>query len=186
MDADDRKGSDMTPKSFDSWGLTPSLMDPNSFAFTSFASQPPAYYTTTPDGNANAMGLSGPATQAGDMRTPGMPMNLLSPLSVPHTAGSHEHSAMSHSSIPMDMAFSTNHPFAPLHSQGTDAFGQQNLFAAPSFLHRDPEFNMLDHAAPEPQPTLNGLHLNNSSISLISDHESAGKFDHLRDQSRAK
>ncbi|KAL1957966.1 hypothetical protein VTO42DRAFT_5358 [Malbranchea cinnamomea] len=189
MDGEDRKNTDIneiTPKGLqEQWGLTPSLMDPNSFAFTSFASQPPAYYTTaTPGATANALGISGGVTHAGDMRTPGMPMNLLTPLSIPHTAGNHESSAMAHTSMAVDMAFNPNHAFNSLNSQGVDAFGQHNLFAPPSFLHRDPDFTILDHPAPDTQPTLGSLHLNNSSISLVSEHGSSGKFDNIRAYSR--
>jgi hypothetical protein len=64
----------------DSWRLTPSFMDPNSFAFTSFANQPPGLYTPTRSG-INTFYHS----QAGDLHTPGMGMHLGTPLSIPHT-----------------------------------------------------------------------------------------------------
>lgn len=65
---DDGKDVDATPKPFaDTWRLTPSLMDPNSFAFAAFANQPPGYYTPTP-GGFNTLYHS----QAGDLHTPGM------------------------------------------------------------------------------------------------------------------
>ncbi|KAF2805255.1 uncharacterized protein BDZ99DRAFT_574850 [Mytilinidion resinicola] len=42
---------DPTPRgSHDSWRFSPSLLDPNSFSFNSFANQPPGYYTPTPGG----------------------------------------------------------------------------------------------------------------------------------------
>src|ERR1700754_3926201 len=76
---DDSKDPDATPKPFqDSWRLTPSLMDPNSYAFSTFANQPPGYYTPTPGGFNT---LYHP--QAGDLHTPGMGMNT--PLSMPHS-----------------------------------------------------------------------------------------------------
>jgi hypothetical protein len=76
---DDGKDVDTTPKPFaDTWRLTPSLMDPNSFAFAAFANQPPGYYTPTP-GGFNTLYHS----QAGDLHTPGMGMNT--PLSLPHS-----------------------------------------------------------------------------------------------------
>jgi hypothetical protein len=68
-----------TPKPFaDTWRFTPSLMDPNSYAFSAFANQPPGYYTPTPGGFGT---LYHP--QAGDLHTPGMGMNT--PLSLPHS-----------------------------------------------------------------------------------------------------
>lgn len=74
------KDQDATPKLFtDQWRLTPSLMDPNSFAFSAFANQPPGYYTPTP-GGLNTFYHS---SAAGDLHTPGMGMNT--PLSLPNS-----------------------------------------------------------------------------------------------------
>ncbi|KIX07617.1 uncharacterized protein Z518_02270 [Rhinocladiella mackenziei CBS 650.93] len=75
----DVKDPEATPKPFsDAWRFTPSLMDPNSFAFSAFANQPPGYYTPTPGSIGT---LYHP--QAGDLHTPGMGMNT--PLSLPHS-----------------------------------------------------------------------------------------------------
>ncbi|RMD39463.1 hypothetical protein DV735_g5664, partial [Chaetothyriales sp. CBS 134920] len=67
---DNSKEQDATSKpAHEAWRLTPSLMDPNSFAFSS---QPPGYYTPTPNGyntlyhNQAALYHS----QAGDLHTP--------------------------------------------------------------------------------------------------------------------
>ena len=77
---DSTKETGITPKPFsDQWRLTPSLMDPNSFAFSAFANQPPGYYTPTP-GGFNTFYHS---SAAGDLHTPGMGMNT--PLSMPHS-----------------------------------------------------------------------------------------------------
>lgn len=77
---DSAKETGITPKPFsDQWRLTPSLMDPNSFAFSAFANQPPGYYTPTP-GGFNTFYHS---SAAGDLHTPGMGMNT--PLSMPHS-----------------------------------------------------------------------------------------------------
>lgn len=49
---DDIKDLDLTSRgSNEPWGFTPSLLDPNSFAFSQFANQPPQYYTPTPNDN---------------------------------------------------------------------------------------------------------------------------------------
>ena len=72
------KGHDPTPKSLhDQWRLTPSLLDPNSFAFTSFANQPPTYSAATP----GRLTMSYP-NQAVDLRILNMVMNLVAPLSI--------------------------------------------------------------------------------------------------------
>lgn len=74
------KETGVTPKPFtDQWRLTPSMMDPNSFAFSAFANQPPGYYTPTP-GGFNTFYHS---SAAGDLHTPGMGMTT--PLSMPHS-----------------------------------------------------------------------------------------------------
>ncbi|TKA74666.1 hypothetical protein B0A49_05660 [Cryomyces minteri] len=70
------KDGDPTPRgSNEPWRFTPSLLDPNSFAFTSFANQPPGYYTPTPGGTTIYH------SQAGDLHTPGFMMGLGTPLS---------------------------------------------------------------------------------------------------------
>jgi hypothetical protein len=71
---------DPTPRAntMDSFRFTPSIMDPNSYAFSNFANQPPGYYTPTP-GGTNTIYHS----QAGDLHTPGLTMGLGTPLSMP-------------------------------------------------------------------------------------------------------
>ncbi|RMZ91132.1 hypothetical protein DV736_g1660, partial [Chaetothyriales sp. CBS 134916] len=67
---DDSKEQDATPKPpHEGWRLTPSLMDPNSFAFSAITNQPPSYYTPTPS-SLNTLFHS----QAGDLHTPGIPI----------------------------------------------------------------------------------------------------------------
>ncbi|KAF7507297.1 hypothetical protein GJ744_010731 [Endocarpon pusillum] len=67
-DQGEHRDHDATPKGMqDHWRFTPSVMDPNSFAFSTFANQPPGYYTPTP-GGLNTLYHS----QAGDLHTPGM------------------------------------------------------------------------------------------------------------------
>lgn len=78
-DGEDFKDQDPTPRgTTEPWRFTPSLLDPNSFAFTSFANQPPGYYTPTP-GGTNTIYHS----QAGDLHTPGLGFGLNTPLSLP-------------------------------------------------------------------------------------------------------
>ncbi|RMZ78793.1 hypothetical protein DV738_g3634, partial [Chaetothyriales sp. CBS 135597] len=73
---DNGKEQDAIPKPpHEAWRLTPSLMDPNSFAFSS---QPPGYYTPTPNG-LNTLYHNQAAlyhSQAGDLHTPGMSMSM--------------------------------------------------------------------------------------------------------------
>jgi hypothetical protein len=142
-DLDEVKDHDSTPKPMaDSWRLTPSFMDPNSFAFTSFANQPPGYYTPTP-GGINTLYHS----QAGDLHTPGMGMHLGTPLSMPHTG----QSLQSHDSGVEMQAFpphlvNTHHQFHnPFVQQQQQA--QQPAFAPSHFLqHHDSGYEAMEHS----------------------------------------
>ena len=115
-DMDDIKDPNITPKGLqDQWRLTPSMMDPNSFAFASFANQPPGYYTPTP-GGVNTLYHS----QAGDLHTLGMGMNT--PLSLPHSA---------HNLPAPDSTVDLQH-YQPHHQ-----VMQQQIFAPSQFLHHE-------------------------------------------------
>jgi hypothetical protein len=82
-DQEDIKDHDPTPRGSDQpWRFTPSLLDPNSFSFTSFANQPPGYYTPTPGGTNTLY-----HNQAGDLHTPGFSFGLGTPLSLPTSVG---------------------------------------------------------------------------------------------------
>ncbi|KAK2792578.1 hypothetical protein FQN52_003083 [Onygenales sp. PD_12] len=157
MNVDDTKTTtEQTPKGFDSsgWRLTPSMMDPNSFAFSTFADQPPAYYTSTPTG----MGMAGHnqiPNQLPDLSTPGMPLNLLSPLSIPATTAD---VAAVQSAI--DMNSLHHHPFAPHPASAVDAFVQPPSYAPSSFIHRDSAYDSLHGVDNSP---INGMHPNNST-----------------------
>lgn len=76
----DIKDMDPTPRAnIDPLRFTPSMLDPNSFAFSNFANQPPSYYMPTP-GSTNTIFHP----QAGDLHTPGgYTMGLGTPLSMP-------------------------------------------------------------------------------------------------------
>ena len=133
-DLDEVKDHDGTPKGLhETWRLTPSLMDPNSFNFSAFANQPPGYYTPTP-GGINTLYHSA----AGDLHTPGMGMNT--PLSMP----------TSHNSIQAqdpNMNFNHFHPQMLHHQQFHDPYGHpqqhppQSLhpqsYAPSQFVHQD-------------------------------------------------
>ena len=131
---DDGKEVDATPKPFgDGWRLTPSMMDPNSFAFSAFANQPPGYYTPTP-GGFNTLYHS----QAGDLHTPGMGMNT--PLSMPHSM---------HGMHATDAAMQLHH-FNPqlLHHPHLfhDPFGQHQQHQQPQHQHQHQQQSFAPHA----------------------------------------
>ena len=125
------KDQNKTPRdASDPWGFTPSILDTNSFAFTTFANQPPNYYTPTPGGMNTAY-----HNQAGDLHTPGMGFQLGTPLSLStseaniHTAATDLHGFHPHM---FDSHFQTSNHFAP-----------QQSYAPSSFLHREPGFEAM-------------------------------------------
>ena len=139
---DDNKDHDCSPKPMaDSWRLTPSFMDPNSFAFTSFANQPPGYYTPTP-GGVNTLYHS----QAGDLHTPGMGMHLGTPLSMPHTGQSLQPLESGVNMQPFQPHMINHHPhFHNPFVQQQPA--QQQAFAPSQFLqHQDSGYEAMEHS----------------------------------------
>ncbi|KZF21924.1 hypothetical protein L228DRAFT_269369 [Xylona heveae TC161] len=124
------KDQDPTPRGvLEPWRFTPSLMDPNSFAFASFANQPPGYYTPTPGGTNTLY-----HNTAGDLHTPTLGIGIGTPLSLPTSAGGlHPGSTVEFSTFqpPTTQAptfhnpnpFATQELFAPSHfSQHPSAF----------------------------------------------------------------
>ncbi|KAI9798565.1 MAG: hypothetical protein M1833_004702 [Piccolia ochrophora] len=123
---------DSTPKAMhDHWRLTPSLLDPDSFAFASFANQPPGYYTPTP-GGTNTMYHS----QAGDLHTPTMGIGVCTPLSLP----------TSDASVPigssMDLPTFAAQTLQPHQFHHFDPFAQSSF--APSQFQHQPSFEQMD------------------------------------------
>jgi hypothetical protein len=132
---------DPTPRgNNEPWRFTPSMLDPNSFAFTNFANQPPGYYTPTP-GGTNTLYHS----QAGDLHTPGFNMGLGTPLSMPTSEGA---AHAGHSAQTSFHAFN-NHALAHQLFQNQSPFGYQQpppqphhqpTFAPHQFSHHSPHF----------------------------------------------
>ncbi|KAF2685530.1 CP2 transcription factor family protein-like protein [Lentithecium fluviatile CBS 122367] len=125
-DHEDIKDTDPTPRgNNEPWRFTPSLLDPNSFAFSSFANQPPGYYTPTPGGTNTLY-----HNQAGDLHTPGFSFGLGTPLSLP-TSESALHAGQT---APTHL-----HGFNP-HALGHHQFTNQNPFALQQQAQHAPSF----------------------------------------------
>ena len=142
-----------TPKPFnDAWRFTPSIMDPNSYAFSAFANQPPGYYTPTPGGFAT---LYHP--QAGDLHTPGMGMNT--PLSLPHSVdGLHAQDQLMHLQHFNPQLVHQSHPFQELFQHQQAAVHvptqQQQTFHPQQFLqHQDSGYVAMDDSPHKTTPT---------------------------------
>lgn len=142
---DANKDTGTTPKPFtDQWRLTPSLLDPSSFAFSAFANQQPGYYTPTP-GGYNTLWHS---SAAGDLHTPGA-LGLNTPLSLPHSMhGMHAPDPNIHFGHfnPQLLHQPQTYHHDPFHGQGHLQMQQQPSFAPPShFLqHQDSGYSGLD------------------------------------------
>lgn len=140
-DLEDNKDHDATPKGMhEHWRFTPSLMDPNSFAFSSFASQPPGYYTPTP-GGVNTLYHS----QAGDLHTPGMGMNIGTPLSLPPTSN-----ALSAANVNIPLQHYQPHLLQPQQFENVSNYAPQQIFAPSSFLqHKDSGYEAMSQSPHE-------------------------------------
>ncbi|KAK3385084.1 CP2 transcription factor-domain-containing protein [Podospora didyma] len=134
------RDQDPTPRAqHEPWRFTPSLLDPGSFSFASFANQPPGYYTPTPGGTNTIY-----HPQAGDLHTPtlGFGMGLGTPLSMPTSEG-----AMHSGTAAMDVS-GLHHGFHPHHFHHYNPFIQppqpQQSFAPSSFVHQDTGYETMD------------------------------------------
>ncbi|KAF2260952.1 CP2 transcription factor family protein-like protein [Lojkania enalia] len=157
-DHEDIKDQDPTPRgNNEPWRFTPSLLDPNSFAFTSFANQPPGYYTPTPGGTNTLY-----HNQAGDLHTPGFSFGLGTPLSLPTSeagvhAGQTVPSAQFHGFNPHALGthhhFTNQNPFA-LQAHHAPAFAPHQFTHQPSAFEHAPlasthESSPMDNAIPD-------------------------------------
>jgi hypothetical protein len=140
---DDNKVNDPTPRAVQDFRFTPSLMDPNSFQFMALANQPPGYYTPTPGGMTTIY-----HHQAGDLHTPTLGYNLVTPISIPNSLSE---------GLPVDPNADMNmhgfhHPtqFMPQHFQNINPFSQQAGYAPSTFLHRDSGYDPMDRSEESP------------------------------------
>ena len=140
------KDLDPTPRAQNEpWRFTPSLLDPNSYAFSAFANQMPAYYT--PGANGNPLYHN----QAGDLHTPsmGVGMGVGTPLSMQTGEAGVVHPGQVYFQQPYPQqqalppqSFQNNYTgFPPTTGQEQ----QQQSFAPATFMHQDPGYEAMDH-----------------------------------------
>ncbi|RKF71578.1 putative cp2 transcription factor [Golovinomyces cichoracearum] len=138
------KDFESTPRAqHEPWRFTPSLLDPNSFGFSPFASQPPGYYSPTPGSSSSQW-----QNQTIDVHTPGVNMSigLQTPLSLSTSADTLPGGPL------LDMAAFNNQlqpqfpNYNPFSHHSPEQQHQQNSFAPSSFLqHQESGFEVLDH-----------------------------------------
>lgn len=163
MDDKEDKPLEAPSKVAQDWELTQSLMDPNSLSFTSFASEPPTYYTSTPSANI----LSSQPHTGADLHTPNMPLNLLTPLTVPQPNGTAQ-GTVTQSAVELG---SFRPPMGSQHNNNVDQFGQPHTFAPSALLRRDPDINTMD------ENTFGGLNISDSLLGWGPGHDLATRGD---------
>ncbi|KID92482.1 CP2 transcription factor [Metarhizium guizhouense ARSEF 977] len=134
VETDVFRDQDPTPRaSHEPWRFTPSLLDPNSYAFNAFASPQPGYYVPTPGGNNPLL-----HSQAGDLHTPTIAAGGLStPLSLPNSGD-----AVHAGATAMDLSgFQTLPPHQFHHF---NPFIHGATFAPTSFVHQDTGYETMD------------------------------------------
>ncbi|TWU78142.1 hypothetical protein ED733_007470 [Metarhizium rileyi] len=140
VETDVFRDQDPTPRaSHEPWRFTPSLLDPNSYAFNAFANAH-GYYAPTP-GGTNALFHS----QAGDLHTPTIGAGgIATPLSMPNS-GDVVHSGSSVMDISGFQSLQPHqfHHFNPFIQGGPV---QQN-FAPTSFVHQDTGYETMEQDA---------------------------------------
>ncbi|KAI0813512.1 CP2 transcription factor-domain-containing protein [Xylaria sp. FL0064] len=137
------RDQDPTPRASGAeWRFTPSLLDPNSFSFSAFASQPPGYYTPTPGGTNTLY-----HHQAGDLHTPslGIGMGLNTPLSLPTSDGTIHAGAGGMMEIPHFQPAMAPQHFHQSFNPFIQPAPQQPSFAPSSFVQHDTGYETMDH-----------------------------------------
>ncbi|KAI1280192.1 CP2 transcription factor-domain-containing protein [Xylaria sp. FL0933] len=137
------RDQDPTPRASGAeWRFTPSLLDPNSFSFSAFASQPPGYYTPTPGGTNTLY-----HHQAGDLHTPslGLGMGLNTPLSLPTSDGTIHAGAGGMMEIPHFQPAMAPQHFHQSFNPFIQPAPQQPSFAPSSFVQHDTGYETMDH-----------------------------------------
>ncbi|KAJ5601639.1 hypothetical protein N7510_011173 [Penicillium lagena] len=124
-----------TPRNLLDLNLTPSFMDPESLNMMNFAGQHPGFYTPN-SGGMGAMWRS----QAGDLHTPTLGLNSMTPLSLP-IAVSNPQNALGHYNPQL---FAQQMPGINMYAQAQ----QQSSFAPSAFMHRgDSGYDAMDETS---------------------------------------
>ncbi|KAL1964070.1 hypothetical protein VTN77DRAFT_7488 [Rasamsonia byssochlamydoides] len=136
-DSEDIKLHNPTPQAIEDFRFTPFLMDPTSFSFMSLTNQPPDCYTPTVGGMTTIYDH-----QAGDLHTPTLGSNLVTPLSIPNSLSG---------DLPIDPNADVNvygfdNQFLPQQFQNLNPFAQQVSYAPSTFVHRDSGYDPMDRS----------------------------------------
>ena len=148
------------PHANEAWRLTPSMLDPDSYTFTTFANQPPGYYTPTPGGTSTLY-----HSQAGDLHAPSYTFGLGTPLSLPTSEG-----GVSASQIPTTATVSANTALSSFpqpavashHFHNPEPFAihipSHQGFMDPTYSQQVPGIDHVDHM-PQSAPAIGDMQI---------------------------
>ncbi|KAE8352603.1 CP2 transcription factor-domain-containing protein [Aspergillus coremiiformis] len=139
IDSGDLKLSGTIPRPGQDIRFAPSYVDPNSLSFINPLSQPQGYYTP------NSSGLGAVFHNlAGDLHTPSMGLNMITPPTLPQHIASATINAN-----PTAMGFEPfNQSYITPHFQNPQPLSQQSAFA-PAFVHCDSGYDAIDESVDE-------------------------------------
>ncbi|KAF7596421.1 hypothetical protein BBP40_001728 [Aspergillus hancockii] len=138
IESGDLKLHDTTPRQ--DMRYTPSFVDPNSLSFINPLTQPHGYYTPNSGGLGTVF-----HNQAGDLHTPSMGLNMITPLTLPQQIAGATINADT-TAMGLDQF---NQSYMAPHFQNPQPFSQQTTFAPAPFVHRDSGYDAMDESVDE-------------------------------------
>ena len=141
--------NERTPRNLQDLNFSPSWMDPGSMHMMSLAGQHPGFYTP----NSGGMGAIF-HNQAGDLHTPTVGLNTITPLSLSNPIAGPQHGAQ-----PVLEHF--NPQYLAQHMPGMNSYTQQATFAPSAFMQRDSGYDVMDETVDD--SSINGIPLDQAS-----------------------
>lgn len=151
MEEQDMKfAAERTPRNLSDLSFTSTWMDPSAMPMMSLAGQHPGFYTP----NSGGMGAIF-HSQAGDLHTPTLGMNMITPLSLanpmPGGPANHQQPGLDH----------FNQQYLAQHVPEMNSYVQQASYAPSTFMHRESAFDAMDESIDD--SSLNGIPVDQAS-----------------------
>lgn len=150
MEEQDMKFSaERTPRNLSDLGFTSQWMDPSAMPMMSLAGQHPGFYTP----NSGGMGAIY-HSQAGDLHTPTLGMNMITPLSLANPMPdptNQQQPGLDH----------FNQQYLAQHIPDMNSYVQQASYAPSAFMHRESAFDAMDESVDD--SSLNGIPVDQAS-----------------------
>lgn len=123
--------NERTPRNLGDFGFSPSWMDPSGMPIMSLAGQHPGFYTPN-SGGIGAISHS----QAGDLHTPTLGLNQITPLSLSNPIAPNPQLGMEQ----------FNPQYLAQHMPELNPYVQQASYAPSAFMHREPNIDAMDES----------------------------------------